>query len=57
MSALLVGKRNTIDQFRYVTANMLIPTLRRKHCSCGVMVTAKQLVQYGRCDKCVRGAL
>lgn len=26
----------------------------RKKCACGQVVTAKQLVQYGKCDKCVR---
>jgi hypothetical protein len=28
--------------------------LRRKHCACGKVVTAKQLTQQGGCDVCAR---
>lgn len=31
-------------------------SLIRKRCACGTTVTAKQLQQYGACNKCVRAA-
>lgn len=48
--------RLAADLFRQRTAEMTPISLRRKTCACGRVVTAKQLVQYGRCDPCVRAA-
>jgi hypothetical protein len=48
--------RLAADLYRQRTAEMTPISLRRKTCACGRVVTAKQLVQYGRCDPCVRAA-
>jgi hypothetical protein len=48
--------RLAADLFRQRTNEMPPVVLRRKTCGCGRVVTAKQLVQYGRCDPCLRAA-
>jgi hypothetical protein len=42
--------------YRAQTAVLVPITLIRKRCSCGKVVTAKQLRQYGACNPCVRAA-
>lgn len=42
-----------IIKFRETTHRHKAPvSLRPKYCGCGKRVIAKQLTQYGRCDKC-----
>jgi hypothetical protein len=42
-------------KYRIETATSKPPiVLIRKRCACGARVFAKQLVQYGRCEKCAR---
>lgn len=48
--------RLAADLYRQRTAEMTPISLRRKTCSCGKVVTAKQLTQYGKCATCVRTA-
>lgn len=43
-----------IDNFRHAVG--LVPSLLRKHCACGAVVTAKQVKQQGACDKCFKRA-
>lgn len=45
------------DLYRERTAAMQPVSLRRKKCACGQVVTAKQLMQYGKCSTCVRAAI
>jgi hypothetical protein len=53
----VIGYTSTIAAFRDRTAAGSAPiVLRRKKCACGKEVTAKQLVQYGKCVICVRAA-
>jgi hypothetical protein len=47
---------NSTAAFRATTAATPPITLRRKRCACGVVVTAKQLTQFGGCVACVRAA-
>jgi hypothetical protein len=47
---------STTALYRAQTAASIPLTLRRKHCACGKVVTAKQLHQYGACDPCARAA-
>jgi len=44
------------DLYRERTAASPPVSLVRKRCACGKVVTAKQLVQYGKCGACVRAA-
>lgn len=44
------------DIYREQTATERPVSLRRRRCTCGKVVTAKQLVQYGACASCVRAA-
>jgi hypothetical protein len=44
-------------QARYRAESNRAPvSLRRKKCACGTTVTAKQLIQYLVCAKCVKAA-
>lgn len=54
MSALLVGYTSTIEAFRARTATMRPIVLRKRKCGCGLAANAKQLVQHGRCIRCVK---
>jgi hypothetical protein len=48
--------RISSDLYRERTAATAPVTLRRKHCRCGTIVTAKQLAQQGACTACTRAA-
>jgi len=56
MSSWGMPSRISSDLYRERTAAEPPVTLRRKKCTCGKVVTAKQLVQYGACASCVRAA-
>lgn len=45
-----------IAQYRAKTHTLFVPSLIRKRCACGAVVTALQLSRFGRCEKCVRAA-
>jgi hypothetical protein len=45
----------SIDAFRTATAGRAPLVLRPKRCRCHAAVTAKQLAQYGMCEKCRAG--
>lgn len=49
------GPANT-DAYRAVTAHPIPYTFTRKHCTCGVRITAKDVARNGGmiCDGCVR---
>lgn len=54
---MIVGYESTIEKFRERTAASAPYVLRRKACVCGKQVTAKQLVQHGRCAACMKVAV
>jgi hypothetical protein len=45
---------SAVELYRQQTASSVPITLRRKRCTCGKVLTAKQLQQYGVCESCVR---
>jgi hypothetical protein len=45
-----------LERFRKNTATTTPISLRRKQCTCGKIVTAKQLVQQGGCNACTQRA-
>lgn len=47
---------STLDRFRENTATATPISLRRKRCTCGKVVTAKQLAQQGVCNACASHA-
>ena len=56
MSSWGTPSRVSTDFYREQTATTRPISLRRRRCTCGKCVTAKQLVQYGACVTCVRAA-
>lgn len=56
MSSWGTKSRLSSDLYRAQTAAAQPISLRRRRCSCGKIVTAKQLTQYGACVTCVRAA-
>lgn len=49
-----IPSRLATDLYRERTAASMPISLRRKRCACGKVITAKQLLQYGACENCVR---
>lgn len=47
-------KPEHVEFFRASTANAVFYVLRRKECVCGRRITAKQLTQFGVCEKCLK---
>jgi len=56
MSSFGSTSRLSSDLYRAETAASRPITLRRRRCTCGKVVTAKQLVQCGACNSCFRAA-
>ena len=54
MSSWGTASRLGSDLYRERTAASTLISLRRRRCTCGKMITAKQLTQYGACATCVR---
>jgi len=57
MSSWGTSSRLGSDLYRERTAASPPVSLRRRRCTCGKMITAKQLTQYGACATCVRTAV
>ena len=51
-----IANPSSTELYRDRTAASTPLSLRRKRCACGTVVTAKQLVQYGACRRCVQAA-
>lgn len=51
---MTIFKPENNESFRKSTGGQLWLSHRRKHCFCGVAVTARQLAQYGACAACYK---